>query len=154
MEKGISHIYFSYTSVCLSPRHGFTRTPLAITQKLICVPQSHYIHWKVELRTFPMVYDMPILGNIVVSYTVGKVSESTFHWKCTNLRTSLGLSMGVAKLLKVSFQWIWTNLRTSSVLSTGVPGFTKPKILVLKLWLWHQLCGFKKLRLRLQLVCL
>ena len=33
------------------------------------------------------VYDMPILSNIGVSYTVGKLSTSTFQQKYGNLRT-------------------------------------------------------------------
>ncbi len=70
----------------------YSGTPLASTQKPICVLQYY---WKVELKGFPTVYGMPILGNIGVSYTIGKLLESTFHWKCANLRTSNALSVGV-----------------------------------------------------------
>ncbi len=41
---------------------------------------------------------MPILSNIEVLYTVGKVSDSTFHPKYVNLRTSVPLSAGVPVL--------------------------------------------------------
>ena len=44
---------------------------------------------------FPTVYDMPILSNIGVSYTVGKLLISTFQPKYGNLCTSNVLSPGV-----------------------------------------------------------
>ena len=48
---------------------------------------------------------MPILGNIGVSYTAGKLSESTFHWKCANLRTLIACSMGVPAYASLSV-WV------------------------------------------------
>ena len=82
---------------------GSPGTPLTSTQKLICVPQNH---WKVNLKSFPMVYDMPILCNIGVSYTVGKLSESTFQRKCVNLRTPVALFMGVPGQIRSYHKWI------------------------------------------------
>ena len=52
-------------------------------------------HWKVGFRSFAMVYDTPILSNIEVSYTVGKLLTSTFQPKCGILCTSYVLSPGV-----------------------------------------------------------
>ncbi len=37
-------------------------------------------HWTVEILSFPMVYDMPILLNIGMPYTVGKLRISTVQW--------------------------------------------------------------------------
>ncbi len=34
--------------------------------------------WKVEIKSFPTVYDTPMLLNIGMSYTVGKLLKSTF----------------------------------------------------------------------------
>ncbi len=52
-------------------------------------------HWKDELKSFPTVYDMPILSNIGVSYTVGKLLTSALQWKHGCLLTSDVLSPGV-----------------------------------------------------------
>ncbi len=38
-------------------------------------------HWKDEFKSFPTVYDTPILSNIGVSYTVGKFLTSALQWK-------------------------------------------------------------------------
>ena len=53
------------------------------------------VHWKAGFKSFPTVYDMPILSNIGVSYTVGKLLTSTFHPKYSILHTSSVLSPGV-----------------------------------------------------------
>ena len=55
-------------------------------------------HWKVEVKSFPTVYNTPMLLNIGMSYTVGKLLTSTFQSKYGNLRTSSVLSPGVVNL--------------------------------------------------------
>ncbi len=49
-------------------------------------------HWKDEFKSFPMVYDMPILSNIGVSYTVGNLLTSALQWKYGYFRISDVLS--------------------------------------------------------------
>ncbi len=44
------------------------------------VRKMPYFGWKVVVKSFPMVYDTPMLLNIVVSYTVGKLLKRTFQW--------------------------------------------------------------------------
>ena len=39
-------------------------------------------HSKVDFESFPRVYDTPTLSNIGLPYTVGKLLNSTFQWKC------------------------------------------------------------------------
>ena len=39
-----------------------------------------YFGWKVEVKSFPTVYDTPMLFNIGMSYTVGKLLKSTFQF--------------------------------------------------------------------------
>ncbi len=41
-------------------------------------------HWKAEFKGFPMVYDTPILLNIGMSYTIGKLLTSAFQ--CLEVR--------------------------------------------------------------------
>ena len=52
-------------------------------------------HWKDEFKSIPTVYDIPILSNIEVSYTIGKLMTSALQWKHRCLRTSDVLSTGV-----------------------------------------------------------
>ena len=52
-------------------------------------------HWKVGCKSFPTVYNMPILSKRWMSYTVGKLLTSTFQPKYGNLRTSSVPSLGV-----------------------------------------------------------
>ena len=52
-------------------------------------------HWKAGVKSFPTVCDMPILSDVWLSYTVGKLLRSTFQPNCVNLRTSNVLSPGV-----------------------------------------------------------
>ncbi len=61
-------------------------TPIAITQKHICVPLSNHIHWKVELKSFPMVYGMPILHNNIANENIAIcVPQSGLLWACLTL---------------------------------------------------------------------
>ena len=39
-----------------------------------------HFHWKVLSESFPTVYDTPILLNMGMSYTVGKLLSSTLQW--------------------------------------------------------------------------
>ena len=43
------------------------------------VPQSIHIHWKVELKSFPTIYDTHKSINIGMPYTVGKHPNSSFQ---------------------------------------------------------------------------
>ena len=45
--------------------------------------------------SFQTVYDMPILSNIGVSYTVGKLLDSSFQWNSWHLHTSDVVPAGV-----------------------------------------------------------
>ena len=38
-----------------------------------------HFHWNIELKSFPTVYDTPILLNIGMSYTIGKLLNSPFQ---------------------------------------------------------------------------
>ena len=67
-------------------------------------------HWKVEVKSFPMVYDMPILSNIGVSYTAGKLLTSTFQQKYGNLRTSSVLAPGVLDAGNICYYTQWGKL--------------------------------------------
>ncbi len=52
-------------------------------------------HWKAGIKSFPTVYDNPILLYIGMSYTVGKLLKPAFCLSYRDLRTSHVLSPGV-----------------------------------------------------------
>ncbi len=56
--------------------------PITWTRIHVRVPlasQSIHVHWKVELKSFPTIYDTHISINIGMPYTIGKPSNSTFQ---------------------------------------------------------------------------
>ena len=58
-------------------RCQYSSTPVESTQEVRKIP---YFGWKLEVKSFPTVYDTPMLLSISVSYTVGKLLKPTFQW--------------------------------------------------------------------------
>ncbi len=65
-------------------------------------------HSKIEFKSFPTVYDMPILLNIGLSYTVGKLLSSAFQWSGPHRGTQTCLCVltsGVPEIYLLDHLW-------------------------------------------------
>ena len=92
----------------LHPFETYRDTPPSTPgESTLEVRNMPYFAWKVELKSFPMVYDTPILHNICVSYTVGKLLKPTFQW--SEVRNCVSEYLLPASLpLRIHFLFIHT----------------------------------------------
>ncbi len=66
------------------------------------VRKCPYFHWKAEFKGFPMVCNTPILLNIGMSYTVGKLLTSAFQ--CIEVRKRVSAYLLPASLTIENWQ--------------------------------------------------